>query len=306
MTNGTEMLGSSPISSSGQENLPLKHVPPSYGTGDSAEPMIRKGSVRVLDTALIVVVPWVIFSLLVCTVAFAMEDYAPLVWALAAACAVLSVLFIAMGIAAGVASHVAVGFLTLVSVIIGVLVGLTLQHGYMDEYWQVDNGAIYRNLDPVEAASSHADGTQLYFAKGSSIDTQRSIGYMRRGEVYCVAPIIGPRVSSTVEYWAVGKNCCDRRGGFACGVVNEAAALDGVVVTADVDYYRNAARMAQSVYRLVPPKGIGGPIFVERTTDIPGHMRSLWWNAMSLTLVASGIHLAVSCGAGFILARSLK
>lgn len=295
------------MSSAGQERLPLSQSPPSYGTGASPPLMARKGLlVRVVDSSLVVLVPWVIFTLVTCIFTFALEDYTPVVWSMAAACALVGVLFITLGMATAAPAHAAVGFLTWISVVIGALVGILLLREYMDDYALLDSGATYRDLDPAEAASSHADATQLYFRKGSFIDRQRSVGYMRSGDVFCVAPIIGPETSSTVEYWAVGKNCCEPRGHFMCSLADKASALNGLTVTTGLDQYRNAARMAQSVYQLVPPSGVGAPIFVERTVDIPGRMKSLWWKVVRLVLVASGVHLAFSCFAGFLVARLLK
>lgn len=289
----------------GQERVPFRPTSASYGSG--ASPVLRKTAAgRLSDATALAVVPWVVFTLAAGLFALALEDYAPLVWAMAAACALVAVLFVAMGAASGAGSHhVALGVLTLGSVGVGALVGLVLDQGYMGAYWNLENGAVYRDLDPAEAAASRTDGTHFYFAKGSSVDTQRSLGYMSKGDVYCVAPIVGPHSSSTIQYWAVGRNCCDRVGGFACGG-DSGAELSGVVAAEGGADYRTAARMAQSVYHLEPPRGVGAPIFVEETKDIAAHQRSLWRRGVTLLLVASGLDLVVSCCFGVLLSRLPK
>merc|ERR1719188_947092 len=111
-------------------------------------------------------------------------------------------------------------------------------------------------VSPLAPSASYADASVIEFESGAFVDAQHSLGYMRLGEVYCVAPIVGPATSwesATPQYWAVGRNCCGQRGSFDCGDLSETSARSGVVISPEgsaASNYETAVRMAVSTYAL--------------------------------------------------------
>ena len=65
-------------------------------------------------------------------------------------------------------------------------------------------------LPPKQAANCAAEFVR--FSDGTVLEDFHALGYLAKGNTYCVAPVRLPGSSTEpVRYWAVGKNCCDRR-----------------------------------------------------------------------------------------------
>lgn len=72
----------------------------------------------------------------------------------------------------------------------------------------------------------------------------------------CVAPIMdGTGKQTSAEFWAAGIDCCDAKGGFKCGAVDDAAARSGERMKDDQGFYHAAIMMAELRYNLktLPP-----------------------------------------------------
>mmetsp|Transcript_48372 Transcript_48372/g.85161 ORF Transcript_48372/g.85161 Transcript_48372/m.85161 type:complete len:331 (-) Transcript_48372:107-1099(-) len=116
------------------------------------------------------------------------------------------------------------------------LSGDTTYWRYMNSYFNFEDLAAYIDVDPSkDKGQSYMDAGQIYFKEGSQVATQRAIAY-RSSEIYCVAPImrgedpgssasggieenVGSKDSAlklppsgTIDFWAVGINCCDPSG----------------------------------------------------------------------------------------------
>uniref|UniRef100_A0A7S2BEJ3 Uncharacterized protein n=1 Tax=Alexandrium andersonii TaxID=327968 RepID=A0A7S2BEJ3_9DINO len=271
--------------------------------GYGGPPPLRKGqNTRPIDLFVTVLLPWLVFTLIVSLFVFAYEEFAPLVWALLVASTLLALLFVAMGGAAGRAWHLTLGFLILASLGIAIPLGLYIENGYMKEYWRLDNGAVYRQVSPSDPGASHSDATVLEFMQGAFVDVQRSVGYMQGGTVYCVAPVSGRLAGASIQYWAVGNNCCEQRGNFLCDDVEDAGALSGLAVHGD-ESFKTAVRMAESVYDLSPSST--SPVLVKWTSDAGAYKDGLWTSAAVLVVISSIVHLVASMLAGFITVRYL-
>lgn len=95
----------------------------------------------------------------------------------------------------------------------------------------------YINIDPnTDKGGSYRDAGEVYFKEGSRVDITRALA-VKSKDVYCVAPIvrnpatpqgggpIPPPDSGTVDWWAVGINCCKPDGeAFSCGLALTARA----------------------------------------------------------------------------------
>lgn len=65
------------------------------------------------------------------------------------------------------------------------------------------------------------------------MDSARSVGLRVFGHTYCVAPIVAQDgAGASVQFWAVGLDCCAARGRFECDAADGGAARGGVVVHA--------------------------------------------------------------------------
>jgi len=263
----------------------------------------RKGwNSRPVDLVVTVLLPWLVFTLIVCLFAFAYQEFAPLVWALVVASLLLALLFVTMGVTVGRGVQLALGSLILTSVGVAVPVGLFIETGFMLDFWRLDNGASYQHMNPFDPGSSHSDATLFDFLPGSSVDVQRSLGYMKRGVVYCVAPIRGPKGQNDApQIWATGKDCCAQLGQFTCGDVDDPSASSGVSVPDDAGYFGTAVRMASSTYDF--KSSPGHPIFVRWTASASSYKENLWSSAAMLVVASSTVHFAVSACAGVCLAR---
>lgn len=128
----------------------------------------------------------------------------------------------------------------------------------LNEYWRLYDSNSYSNVLPSEPASGYADGGKIIFADGTRVDPSKSLGFKDR-DMYCVAPIVDAMGPSVVEFWAVGKNCCNARGVFSCDDAWDVKARSGVRVYTETEEYTEAIKMAEAFYGL---GSVEKPIFV--------------------------------------------
>jgi len=262
----------------------------------------KKAVSNAVDVVTTVLLPWLVFTLVVCLFVFAYEEYGGLVWALLASSSLLALLFVAMGASSGKTWHLALGVLTLGSIGIACGIGFSIQTSFMLEYWHLDNGAVYRHMSPTDPGAMHADASVLEFQDGTMVDVQHSVGYMKAGSVYCAAPVISQRVQGPVQYWAVGRDCCGMRGSFACADAEDAAALSAVVVQGD-ENFKTAVRMLRSVYDITNAQPT--PVFLKWTAKPVEYKDTLWMRATTLVTIASVVHLICAFLTGFVLYKCL-
>jgi len=154
-----------------------------------------------------------------------------------------------------------VALLTFIGALAGTIFGYYLFVMYYDVYFQFRNLVTYVNLDPArDVGGAYMDAGEVYFKEGSRIDTGRAIAVMSK-DVFCVAPIVReeasmseaellkglpPPTSGTMDWWVVGKNCCQPDGEqFTCGI---AGLAPGVYPRAGLrlleDYQRHLYKLA--------------------------------------------------------------
>lgn len=258
---------------------------------------------RLSDLIVVTLLPWLIFTLTVSLFAFAIQDFAPLVWALVVAGALLALLFIALGSASGRSVEVALGLLIFASVAVAVGIGLFIQYQYMSEYWRLVNGATYRQVSALDPSGTHGDATVLEFEPGTFVDTSRAVGYTKAGSLLCAAPISSPGTTTTPQHWAVGIDCCGLRGSFTCDDVGNTKARSGILVDDSDGAFARAVRMAESVNEIQP--GLNPPLLVKWTVRPDDLLAALWSSAMALLAAASVLQLLVLSCTGHVLSRSL-
>mmetsp|Transcript_3728 Transcript_3728/g.8651 ORF Transcript_3728/g.8651 Transcript_3728/m.8651 type:complete len:279 (-) Transcript_3728:135-971(-) len=261
----------------------------------------RKKPSRSFDSITIVLLPWFVFALILCLFVFVYDEFAPLVWSLLTVSLLWAVLLIGTG-ASRTSWHLALGMFMIAAVAVGVPIGLFIARTHMRDYWRLDSGAMYRELDPSESSALHSDATIIEFRKGSTVDVQRSVGYMRAGRVYCVAPVMSKNPGRPhVQYWAAGVNCCKTRGEFKCNDSGNPKARSGLTIDDRDGSFSNAVRMAGSVHDI--ELADTEPVLVTWTDNALAYKKGLWVGAASLVVVSAAIHLLMSSFAGLVVLK---
>mmetsp|Transcript_17764 Transcript_17764/g.31091 ORF Transcript_17764/g.31091 Transcript_17764/m.31091 type:complete len:346 (+) Transcript_17764:131-1168(+) len=106
----------------------------------------------------------------------------------------------------------------------------------------------YADVDPAKSkGQSFMDAGQVYFKEGTEVSTQDMVSFKSRTN-FCAAPILGQALrnqkgtmevevegdiiipeSGTIDFWAVGTDCCDQSSRtFTCGQVAHARARSGM------------------------------------------------------------------------------
>lgn len=262
-------------------------------------------STKPADFAIIVGLPWLMFSVIVFLFTFVYEDFQPLVWALIVTSVLLALLFLILGSASGKPQQLVLGIFALVAVGMALAVGLWVEDRIMIEFRLLDDGAQYWGVSAAASAASFGDASLIEFTPGTSLDIQRSLGMLKLGTAFCIAPIVGPGVGSATapQFWAVGQDCCGSRGSFECGDVGTAGVHAGAVVADRDGSYAKAMRMLMASQELQQP--VSAPIFLRWTSNPSIYKDGLWTRALTINVAASSLYLVSSVGAGVFVKRLL-
>lgn len=258
---------------------------------------------KAADVLMLTILPWSVFTLTVGLLTFCLQDFAPVVYVVVIATGMLALSLLALGTASGRPSDGTLGFLTLVAVGVGVLIGHRADSSYMNEFWKLDADAEYHQVSPAAAGALYFDAGLLEFLPEAHVDLKKSLGMRHLGKLYCVAPVVGKGLPATSvpQFWAVGEDCCETRGSFQCGDLALASAHFGVAVADETGNFEKAAKMALSVYKLGMPTS--PPLFVRWTSDAKAYKNALWTGAERFALTASCLHLVGSLLVGMLLSK---
>eukprot|EP00392_Amoebophrya_sp_AT5.2_P000330 g330.t1 len=88
----------------------------------------------------------------------------------------------------------------------------------VSSYMAQKTGRHYFAVQPTSEAAAFQDAGRLDFGPMARILDDTTVGYKIDGEIYCAAPIIDPNAGAgaTLQFFAVGKNCCEHEGRFNC------------------------------------------------------------------------------------------
>jgi len=149
--------------------------------------------------------------------------------------------------------HFVLGVSCLAACLLAVWLGSVGYQWYMREYWWMQTGRHYTDLNATTSAQSRNDASWLHFRNGSRVDTMKAVGY-RDGEVFCVAPVLSANQVTRVEYWAIGKDCCQKRSAFTCDDAGDPVAQSALAMLGedfvDREAYQRAVRQAEAAYKL--------------------------------------------------------
>lgn len=120
--------------------------------------------------------------------------------------------------------------LAVISVVVATFVGTWNYQEHWGLFLLAASGRIYKDVSASSPAVAHLDAGQIWFDDHAVIDDSSAIGWKEHRFTYCVAPVVGAPHQKEVQYWAVGLDCCDSRGGFRCDDANEIDVRGGLVV----------------------------------------------------------------------------
>lgn len=262
--------------------------------------------------SILVLLPWMIFTVTVASLVFAYHRHALSVGFLVLLFLALAVLFAVVGVTnrRNSFSFPVLGALCAFAAFSGCLAGLWGYHKVAAQYYLTDESRTYTDVLPGEPAVAHADAGTLIFSTDARVDMGRVVGYKSAGAVYCVAPILkkADMVTSRVEYWAAGTDCCHARTAFSCGnswgrnartglVLPEALPSKSWLFPGSREQYLKAAQEAAGVYGLLLGEE---PLFVTWVQNIPDTRREMWHYILLFVFAASAIYFCFACVCAFI------
>lgn len=164
-------------------------------------------------------------------------------------------------------------------------------------YFSLEELDTYINIDPAnDRGQTYMDAGQVYFKESTFVAKTKAVAYRENG-VYCVAPIIRQPLenqegveavasqgaftlppSGTVDFWAVGINCCDPSGAaFTCGQVDGVGARAGVrLMRDDVRPFFTMAVQEWTAKNNLPARH---PLFFTWVADPLWEVEKLWTNS---------------------------
>lgn len=280
------------------------HAGGGRGNGEPIVPPLplKRQRSRFTDVTVTIVLPWLVFFLVLSMFLFAYHDMKLLVWILLGACLALALLFLSIGCAVRSGTFLAIGYLCLTSLLVGGTVGFWLDREYLQRYWELDEGNEYKDVDPMSDARETREAAVLHFASDTFVDDRRTIGFVAEGGIFCVAPVALPvHANASVEYWAVGQDCCEMRSNFDCGTARDLGAITAVAERPN-DLYTKAIYEAASVYSLNSSAYSKLVSFVNDPQVVIG---DIWDEALTIALVAMMMDLCMCTAAGLVLTKIL-
>jgi len=264
---------------------------------------LKRQRSRFTDVIVAIILPWLVFFLVVSLFLFAYHQMKVVVWSLIGACLALSLLFFVLGFRSPNATFLAIGYLCVTSLIVGTVVGLSLDREYLQHYWELDNGTEYKDVDPTADAGSTKDASVIQFVPGTFVDDRRTVGFISEGRIFCTAPVSLPqRANAAVAYWAIGEGCCQMRSNFDCGTARDLDAYTAVAEKRN-EVYSKAIEEAVSVYGInATLANVGLVAFV---SDPQAYIGEIWDEALTVALIAMIMDLVMCAIAGFVLGKIL-
>ncbi|CAD7933418.1 unnamed protein product [Amoebophrya sp. A120] len=88
-------------------------------------------------------------------------------------------------------------------------------------YMAARTGKHYISVVPTVEASAFQDAGRIDFGPMTRLMDDTTVGYKLNNDIYCTAPIVDANVEQqndrpTLQFFAVGKNCCNHEGRFDC------------------------------------------------------------------------------------------
>mmetsp|Transcript_70453 Transcript_70453/g.206102 ORF Transcript_70453/g.206102 Transcript_70453/m.206102 type:complete len:668 (+) Transcript_70453:75-2078(+) len=241
----------------------------------------------------LLVVPEVIFILISALFLTCFHTATLLIWGIVGVCFCAALAVTARGASMYPISTFALGLWCLLTIASAAGLGLYLNSWYLQHYHDLRTGDLSTGVDPLIEDTKAAGAAVLTFTPDTFVDDRRTIGFVAKGHIYCVAPVTRQGSPTLrVHFWAVGVDCCEKRSNFDCGTAREPTLLTAISYHSRVShYFRDAIGVAASVYNTSSPAEAKLVGFVSDYEDIK---HRLWGRAFTLLLVASFTHFLCS------------
>merc|ERR1719440_2071943 len=155
--------------------------------------------------------------------------------------------------------YVFIAVTALVAFILALVAGDSNYINNMKPYYDLTNLAEYRDIDTnIHVGQQLQDAGRINFKAGTGLRIDRSMGF-KNHDTCCVAPIItlDPDTAGqplpSVDFWAVGKNCCSGvAADFHCSGFSDPQATGVIRMMLDEDrsMYRMAVQQAEATYKM--------------------------------------------------------
>jgi len=178
---------------------------------------------------------------------------------------------------------------------------------FAKSYFDYQDMASYINIDPsTDRGQSYMDAGQVYFKEGTQVEVSKAIAF-QEDQIYCVAPIVQQSLDSggdksgnslsgnalkmpasgTMDFWAVGINCCDPSGlNFKCGDSANGLARAGMrELRDDTRPYFLMAVQEWTAWLKLPAKH---PLFFYWVQDPLLQVDNFWLHAMTAFYISMG------------------
>uniref|UniRef100_A0A7S0ZQ85 Uncharacterized protein n=1 Tax=Noctiluca scintillans TaxID=2966 RepID=A0A7S0ZQ85_NOCSC len=256
----------------------------------------------------LIFIPWICLAIILACVTCASFSILAVLWVPFAVLVVVACLFVYAGWKKHRHGSMILGILIIIACGMALFVGLIGWCSYLYDYRRIGHGATYSNVSPYELAAAHSDATAINFMNGTTVDTSMTYGYLdgleASDKMYCVAPVsFGGQNESTVQYFAVGTDCCQSRSSFDCGATGENAT--GGITLAGVPWsypagYESAVSGAEYTYDLT----VGDQyLLLTWVDDAEEYRTKLLHKGLLLFFVFAGVYMLLSCVSGLLLHR---
>jgi len=259
------------------------------------------GKAERVDVFLLVMVPWFVFVISLLFAVILRLETILLGMTLMVLVIALPMALSTTGLLKGTGLGLAAFVLSILAAIGALINADYINEEYMNEYSFLADGASYTNVTTLAPASKFADATLLTFKRGAVVDSDRTVGFMSAGKVYCIAPIMhrAERGGSSmleetlpdIQFWAVGEDCCGSRRSFNCDESSSPTAHAAVVVQGRTfaghpHTYAQAARMSLATHQLVSAPDA---LLVRWVTDAAGYKSSLRIGGVLVGMMSSAV-----------------
>jgi hypothetical protein len=180
--------------------------------------------------------------------------------------------------------------------VMAALTGICNYHAHYAPYLNTKAGRTYYNVTATAVASAYLDGGIIHFDNDSVVDTTRSLGFMSHGFTYCVAPIFIQQQGDDehpVQFWAVGRDCCNARSSFECGDAGDNNTHGGLVMhdtddwisseifapRSHLDEWRHAASAAGAIHGMTVAEPAAFVRWENSPERVVQHLKeaAIWW-----------------------------
>lgn len=194
---------------------------------------------------------------------------------------------------------IVVGALCLFAVLLGTLAGFWNFYSNFVFYWAYQGQRTYTNVIATENPLTKLDAGALHFAKNTFLDKAKAVGY-QDGSTYCVSPIVDSNDQTRIGYWAVGVNCCGKRGTFTCADADDSQARQGLVLlnpdpsfleSNDLGIYRKAAKESAASNGLIVEEDA---LFMSWVTNTNQAIDDYFSDGVGFLLGACGVYLGLA------------